>query len=141
MLVILQSLASVFFIFYGFFLIFSVSLHVHYYIIRNMRPAIPYSMDELLEFSELQERTKDAAEELESSFMKILEEHELETKEVLFTLARVADSFIRMHEDFTFDESKRIDAEAIFNDYFLACRDLQESQENDDEPVLDGQGN
>lgn len=38
-------------------------------------------------------------------------------------------------------ESKRIDAEAIFNDYFLACRDLQESQENDDEPVLDGQGN
>ena len=106
-----------------------------------MRPAIPYSMDELLEFSELQERTKDAAEELESSFMKILEEHELETKEVLFTLARVADSFIRMHEDFTFDESKRIDAEAIFNDYFLACRDLQESQEKDDEPVLDGQGN
>ena len=38
-------------------------------------------------------------------------------------------------------ESKRIDAEAIFNDYFLACRDLQESQEKDDEPVLDGQGN
>ena len=42
---------------------------------------------------------------------------------------------------YEFDESKRIDAEAIFNDYFLACRDLQESQENDDEPVLDGQGN
>ena len=45
----------VFFCFYGCIQIFFVSLHVHYYIIRNMRPAIPYSMDELLEFSELQE--------------------------------------------------------------------------------------
>ena len=115
-------------------------MHVHYYIIRNMRPAIPYSMDELLEFSELQERTKDAAEELESSFMKILEEHELETKEVLFTLARVADSFIRMHEDFTFDESKRIDAEAAFNDYFLACRDIEEGMDGDDEVTLNDSG-
>lgn len=116
-------------------------MHVHYYIIRNMRPAIPYSMDELLEFSELQEKTNVAAEELESAFMEIQQNHMLSKREVLFTLARVVDSFIRLEEDYEFDESKRIDAEAIFNDYFLACRDLQESQENDDEPVLDGQGN
>ena len=98
-------------------------------------------MDELLEFSELQEKTNVAAEELESAFMEIQQNHMLSKREVLFTLARVVDSFIRLEEDYEFDESKRIDAEAIFNDSFLACRDLQESQENDDEPVLDGQGN
>ena len=102
-----------------------------------MRPAIPYSAEELLEFAELQEKTNVAAEELESAFMEIQQNHMLSKREVLFTLARVVDSFIRLEEDYEFDESKRIDAEAIFNDYFLACRDLQESQENDDEPVLD----
>ena len=106
-----------------------------------MRPAIPYSMDELLEFSELQEKTNVAADELESAFLEIQQNRMLSKREVLFTLARVVDSFIRLEEDYEFDESKRIDAEAIFNDYFLACRDLQGSQENDDEPVLDGQGN
>ena len=39
-----------------------------------MRPAIPYSADELLEFAELLERTKDAAEELEDTFLHIQEE-------------------------------------------------------------------
>ena len=106
-----------------------------------MRPAIPYSAEELLEFAELQEKTNVAAEELESAFLEIQQNHMLSKREVLFTLARVVDSFIRLEEDYEFDESKRIDAEAIFNDYFLACRDLQESKENDDEPVLDGQGN
>ena len=106
-----------------------------------MRPALPYSAEELLNFAELQERTNAAAEELEETFMHIQQNHMLSKHEVLFTLARVVDSFIRLEEDYEFDESKRIDAEAIFNDYFLACRDLQESQENDDEPVLDGQGN
>ena len=106
-----------------------------------MRPAIPYSAEELLEFAELQEKTNVAAEELESAFLEIQQNHMLSKREVLFTLARVVDSFIRLEEDYEFDESKRIDAEAIFNDYFLVCRDRQESQENDDEPVLDGQGN
>ena len=85
-----------------------------------MRPAIPYSAEELLEFAELQEKTNVAAEELESAFMEIQQNHMLSKREVLFTLARVVDSFIRLEEDYEFDESKRIDAEAIFNDYFLA---------------------
>ena len=89
-----------------------------------MRPAIPYSMDELLEFSDLQEKTNVAAEELESAFMEIQQNHMLSKREVLFTLARVVDSFIRLEEDYEFDESKRTDAEAIFNDYFLACREI-----------------
>ena len=97
-----------------------------------MRPAIPYSADELLEFAELLERTKDAAEELEDTFLHIQEEKGLSKKEVLFTLARLADSFIRMEEDFCFDESKRIDAEAVFNDYFAACRDIETENEGDD---------
>ena len=53
-------------------------------------------MDELLEFSELQEKTNVAAEELESAFMEIQQNHMLSKREVLFTLARVVDSFIRL---------------------------------------------
>ena len=105
-----------------------------------MRPAIPYSMDELLEFSELQEKTNVAAEELESAFMEIQQNHMLSKREVLFTLARVVDSFIRLEEDYEFDESKRIDAEAIFNDYFLACRDIEEGMDGDDEVTLNDSG-
>ena len=96
-----------------------------------MRPAIPYSMDELMEFSELQDRTNEAAEELESVFMEIQQKHMFSKQEVLFTLARVVDSFIRMEEDFCFDESERIDAEAVFNDYYTACRDITEEDEGD----------
>ena len=73
-----------------------------------MRPAIPYSAEELLEFAELQEKTNVAAEELESAFMEIQQNHMLSKREVLFTLARVVDSFIRLEEDYEFDESKRI---------------------------------
>ena len=105
-----------------------------------MRPAVPYSMDELLEFSELQDRTNEAAEELESSFMKILEKHKLSEKEVLFTMARVADSFVRMHEDFCMDPDCNLDAEAAFNDYFMACRDITKDEDSDEEAVLDKNG-
>lgn len=105
-----------------------------------MRPAIPYSMDELLEFSELQEKTNVAAEELESAFLEIQQNHMLSKREVLFTLARVVDSFIRLEEDYEFDESKRIDAEAAFNDYFLACRDIEEGMDGDDEVTLNDSG-
>ena len=93
-----------------------------------MRPAIPYSAEELLEFAKLQESTNDAAEELEEAFLQIQEEKGFSKHEVLFTLARLVDSFIRMEEDYEFDESKQIDAEAVFNDYYMACRDIQ----NDD---------
>ena len=55
------------------------------------------------------------------------------------TLARVVDSFIRMEEDYELDESKRIDAEAVFNDYYMACRDLEDG--NDSEPTLNEEGN
>ena len=96
-----------------------------------MRPAIPYSMDELMEFSELQDRTNEAAEELESIFLEIQQKHMFTKKEVLFTLARVVDSFIRMEEDFCFDGNERIDAEAVFNDYYSACRDITEKDEGD----------
>ena len=65
----------------------------------------------------------------------------LSKKEVLFTLARVVDSFIRLEEDYELNESKRIDAEAIFNDYFLACRDIQNGEDNDEDPVLNTNGN
>ena len=106
-----------------------------------MRPAIPYSAEELLEFAKLQERTNDVAEELEESFLQLQEEKGFSKHEVLFTLARLVDSFIRMEEDFEFNESKRIDAEAVFNDYFLACRDIQDSQDSCEEPVLDKRGN
>lgn len=106
-----------------------------------MRPAIPYSAEELLEFAKLQERTNDVAEELEESFLQLQEEKGFSKHEVLFTLARLVDSFIRMEEDFEFNESKRIDAEAVFNDYLLACRDIQDSQESIVEPVLDKRGN
>ena len=106
-----------------------------------MRPAIPYSAEELLEFAKLQESTNDAAEELEEAFLQIQEEKGFSKHEVLFTLARLVDSFIRMEEDFEFNESKRIDAEAVFNDYLLACRDIQDSQDSSEEPVLDKRGN
>ena len=102
-----------------------------------MRPTVDYSLDEIMEFSELQDRTNEAAEELESSFMKILEKHKLSEKEVLYTLARVADSFIRMHEDFCFDEKNTLDAEAAFNDYFIACRDISNE---DDGSITDSKG-
>lgn len=105
-----------------------------------MRPAIPYSMDELMEFSELQDRTDEAAEELESSFMKIQEKHKLSEKEVLYTLARVVDSFIRMHEDFCLDPKCDLDAEAAFNDYYMSCRDISTEDENDS-AVLNNNGN
>ena len=87
----------------------------------------------------MQERTNDAAEELEEAFLEIQQNHMLSKREELFTLARVVDSFIRMEEDYEFDESKRIDAEAVFNDYYMACRDLCE--ESDSEPTLNEQGN
>ena len=106
-----------------------------------MRPAIPYSTEEILEFAELQEKTNAAAEDLEESFLEIQQNHMLSKKEVLFTLARVVDSFIRLEEDYEFDESRRIDAEAIFNDYFLACRDIQNGEDNDEDPVLNTNGN
>ena len=106
-----------------------------------MRPAIPYSTEEILEFAELQEKTNAAAEDLEESFLEIQQNHMLSKREVLFTLARVVDSFIRLEEDYEFDESKRIDAEAIFNDYFLACRDIQNGEDDDEDPVLNTNGN
>ena len=87
----------------------------------------------------MQERTNDAAEELEEAFLEIQQNHMLSKREELFTLARVVDSFIRMEEDYEFDESKRIDAEAVFNDYYMACRDLCE--ESDSEPTLNKEGN
>ena len=106
-----------------------------------MRPAIPYSNEEILEFAELQEKTKVAAEELEESFLEIQQNHMLSKREVLFTLARVVDSFIRVEEDYEFDEIRRIDAEAVFNDYFLACRDIQNGEDDDEDPVLNTNGN
>lgn len=106
-----------------------------------MRPAIPYSMDELMEFSELQDRTNEAAEELESTFMEIQEKHKLSEKEVLYTLARVVDSFIRMHEDFNFDPNNTLDAEAAFNDYYIACRDITDGENSDSETTLSKNGN
>lgn len=106
-----------------------------------MRPAIPYSDEELLNFAELQDSTEDAAEELEESFLNILESHGLNKHEVLFTLARVVDSFIRMEEYFEFDETKRIDAEAVFNDYYTACRDIQNAEDTSEEPVTNKEGN
>ena len=90
-----------------------------------------YSMDELMEFSELQDRTNEAAEELESAFMKIQEKFKLSEREVLYTLARVSDSFIRMHEDFCLDPNCDLDAEAAFNDYFVSCRDISTEDEGD----------
>ena len=105
-----------------------------------MKIGTEYSLAEVMEFATLQERTDDAAEELEESFLEIQEKHKLSKKEVLFTLARLADSFIRMEEDYCFDESKRIDAEAVFNDYFLACRDIEEGSDeaNANEAVAKG---
>jgi hypothetical protein len=44
-----------------------------------------------------------------------------------------------MEEDYELDESKRIDAEAVFNDYYMACRDLEDG--NDSEPTLNEEGN
>ena len=92
-----------------------------------MRPPI-YDANDVMEFAEMQEKTNVAAEELEEAFLEIQQNHMLSKREVLFTLARVVDSFIRMEEDYELDESKQIDAEAVFNDYYMACRDIQ----NDD---------
>lgn len=83
-----------------------------------------YSLDDIVKYTELRERTNEAAEELESIFLKIQQDHMFSKKEVLFTLARVVDSFIRMDEDFSFGDSEQIDAEAVFNDYYTACRDI-----------------
>jgi hypothetical protein len=88
-----------------------------------------YSMDELMEFSELHDRTNEAAEELESVFMKIQEKFKLSEREVLYTLARVSDSFIRMHEDFCFDPNCDLNAEAAFNDYYSVADDKAKSSE------------
>ena len=105
-----------------------------------MRPAVNYSLDEIIEFSNLQDRTESAAEELEESFMEILESHKLSNKEVLFTLARVANEFIKMHEDYTFKDD-HLDAEAAFNDYLLACRDMLSGEKNGGIGVDGGKGN
>lgn len=83
-----------------------------------------YSLEDIMKYTELRERTNVAAEELESAFLEIQQNHMFSQKEVLFALARLVDSFIRMDEDFCFIESDRIDAEAIFNDYYLQCRDI-----------------
>ena len=95
-----------------------------------MRPGIDYSTDELIELSTLHDNTTEAAEQLEEAFMEIQENLKLSEKDVLFTLARVADSFIRMHEDYNFDPDDNMDAEAAFNDYFIACRDIIFDDEN-----------
>ena len=95
-----------------------------------MRPPI-YDANDVLAFAEMQEKTNVAAEELEEAFLEIQQNHMLSKREVLFTLACVVDSFIRMEEDYEFDESKRIDAEAVFNDYYIACRDLEDGSESD----------
>ena len=106
-----------------------------------MRTAIPYSDEELLNFAELLERTKDASDNLEEFFLRILENQKLSKHEVLFTLARVVDSFIRLEEDFEFDETKRIDAEAVFNDYYTACRDIQDAGDANEDSVANKDGN
>ena len=106
-----------------------------------MRPAIPYTLEEIMEFTALRSRTDEAAEELESSFMKILEEHKLSEKEVLYTLARVVDSFIRMHEDFNFDPNNTLDAEAAFNDYYMSCRDITEDGDSINQNLINKDGN
>ena len=98
-----------------------------------MRPGVNYSSDELIELSKLHDRTNEAAEELEESFMEIQERLKLSEKEVLFTLARVADSFIRMHEEYNFNHEDNLDAEAAFNDYCLACRDIRFVEDSDDD--------
>ena len=100
-----------------------------------------YSLDDIMKYTELRERTNVAAEELESIFLKIQQDHMFSKQEVLFTLARVVDSFIRMEEDFCFDESERIDAEAVFNDYFMACRDIGDEDHDCETHVVDQQGN
>ena len=94
-----------------------------------------------MEFTALRSRTDEAAEELESSFMKILEEYKLSEKEVLYTLARVVDSFIRMHEDFNFDPNNTLDAEAAFNDYYMSCRDITEDGDSINQNLINKDGN
>ena len=106
-----------------------------------MKIGTQYSLAEVMEFATLQERTNTVAEELEEFFLEIQEKHKLSKKEVLFTLARLADSFIRMEEDYCFDESKQIDAEAAFNDYFLACRDIEEGDAGTTANGADAKGN
>ena len=99
-----------------------------------------YSLDDIMKYTELRERTNVAAEELESIFLKIQQDHMFSKQEVLFTLARVVDSFIRMEEDFCFDESQRIDAEAVFNDYLTACRDIGDEDHDCEADVIGQQG-
>ncbi len=104
-----------------------------------MRPGVKYSADELIELSSLHDSTTDAADELEEAFMEIQERLKLSEKEVLFTLARVADSFIRMHEDYNFDPNNKLDAEAAFNDYYIACRDIRFGEVCDGDVVESGE--
>ena len=94
-----------------------------------------------MKYTELRERTNVAAEELESIFLKIQQDHMFSKQEVLFTLARVVDSFIRMEEEFCFVESEQIDAEAIFNAYLTACRDIGDDDHPCEADVLVQQGN
>lgn len=93
-----------------------------------MRPVI-YTTDEIMEFHQLRENTNVVAQELEDAFLKMAKRYELSNKEVLYTLARVADSFVRMNEDYNFDPKNSLDAEAAFTDYFTSCRDIPEDGE------------
>ena len=104
-----------------------------------MRIGTHYSDDELVEMARLHERTTEAAEEIESSILHILEKHKLSTREAIFALARSVDSFIRLDEDYNFHPDPNLDCEAAFNDYFLACRDIE--FEADDSPISAPEGN
>jgi len=92
-----------------------------------MRPAVEYTSDEIMEFSKLLIRTEDVANELEKTAIDMFVKHRLTDKEVFFTLARVINDFILSHEAYLSD-TEHLDAEAAFNDYLLACRDMMSDE-------------
>jgi hypothetical protein len=44
-----------------------------------------------------------------------------------------------MHEDYNFDPNNKLDAEAAFNDYYIACRDIRFGEVCDGDVVESGE--
>ena len=90
-----------------------------------MRPAIDYSLDELMEFATLDERTKEAVAKLKEAFAEIVKKEKLNKREAIFALASTVHTFIDKYDGSVID-GRALDAEAAFNDYLLASMDISE---------------
>ena len=96
-----------------------------------MRPAVDFSLDEIMEFTALDERTKEAVEKLKEAFAEVIKKEKLNKREAIFALASTVHKFIDKF-DGCMVNGRPLDSEAAFNDYLTASMDISEGR------LLDG---